>query len=98
MLHHASSCAAVDAVVQVPSEGTNGFTSRFVFLTALEKWTGPMAGCTAVAALVSEGVLTVANAGDSRCVACRAGRAIAMTVDHKPNDEAEHDRILKVGF
>ncbi len=56
-----------------------------------------MAGCTAVAALVSEGVLTVANAGDSRCVACRAGRAIAMTVDHKPNDEAEHDRILKVG-
>ncbi len=56
-----------------------------------------MAGCTAVAAIVSEGMLTVANAGDSRCVACRAGRAIAMTVDHKPNDEAEHDRILKVG-
>lgn len=39
----------------------------------------------------------VANAGDSRCVMCRGGRAIAMTVDHKPNDEAEHDRILKVG-
>lgn len=27
-----------------------------------EKWTGPMAGCTAVAALVSEGVLTVSSA------------------------------------
>ncbi len=49
-----------------------------------------------MAALVSDGVLTVANAGDSRCVASRDGRAIAMTVDHKPNDEAEHERILKV--
>lgn len=42
-------------------------------------------------------MLQVANAGDSRCVICRAGRAVAMTVDHKPNDEAEHDRIRKAG-
>ena len=41
-------------------------------------------------------VRQVANAGDSRCVMCRGGRAVAMTVDHKPNDEGEHDRILKV--
>lgn len=46
---------------------------------------------------MSDGELVVANAGDSRCVACRNGRAIAMTVDHKPNDDAEHDRIKKVG-
>jgi Protein phosphatase 2C len=43
-------------------------------------------------------VRQVANAGDSRCVMCRGGRAVAMTVDHKPNDEGEHDRILKVPF
>lgn len=60
------------------------------------RWTGPLAGCTAVAALVAGGELIVANAGDSRCVACRNGTAVAMTEDHKPNDEAEHARILKV--
>jgi len=61
------------------------------------RWTGPLAGCTAVAALVAGGELIVANAGDSRCVACRNGTAVAMTEDHKPNDEAEHARILKAG-
>ena len=35
-------------------------------------------------------------AGDSRCVACRDGQAVAMTEDHKPTDAAENDRIVKV--
>ena len=60
------------------------------------RWTGPLAGCTAVAAVVAGAELVVANAGDSRCVASRAGAALAMTEDHKPNDQAEHARILKV--
>ena len=41
-------------------------------------------------------MLTVANAGDSRCVLCRKGKAIAMTEDHKPTTPEEHDRIMKV--
>jgi serine/threonine protein phosphatase PrpC len=36
------------------------------------------------------------GAGDSRCVACRDGQAIAMTEDHKPTDAAENERIVKV--
>ena len=41
--------------------------------------------------------LYVANAGDSRCVLCRGGKAHDMSVDHKPEDEIEHSRITKAG-
>ena len=57
---------------------------------------GPSAGCTAVVALVRGSQLLVANAGDSRCVACQEGTAVAMTEDHKPTDAPEHGRITKV--
>lgn len=40
--------------------------------------------------------LFVANAGDSRCVVCEAGKAVPMSFDHKPTDEKEHSRIIKV--
>ena len=49
-----------------------------------------------MAAIVQGNTLTVANAGDSRCVLCRKGKAIAMTEDHKPTTPEEHDRIMKV--
>ena len=35
------------------------------------------------------------RAGDSRCVMCRDGEAVAMTEDHKPTDAAENERITK---
>ncbi|RNA30398.1 phosphatase 1G [Brachionus plicatilis] len=41
--------------------------------------------------------LYVANAGDSRCVVCRDGKAIEMSFDHKPEDEIERQRIEKAG-
>ena len=62
-----------------------------------ERWQGPSAGCTAVCALIRNGELHVANAGDSRCVLSRAGEAVALTQDHKPMDSGEYDRILKAG-
>jgi len=55
------------------------------------------AGCTSVVACVRGGKLVVANAGDSRCVLCRGGEAVAMSEDHKPDDKAEYDRIVKAG-
>jgi protein phosphatase 1G len=58
---------------------------------------GPAAGCTAVCAVVRGDALVVANAGDSRCVLSRAGRAVAMTQDHKPNDPEEFARITAAG-
>lgn len=55
------------------------------------------AGCTAVVALRVGRTLYVANAGDSRGVLCRAGKAVALSEDHKPQSDVELERITKVG-
>lgn len=39
----------------------------------------------------------VANAGDSRCVLCRDGVAVDLSVDHKPEDDSERTRIEAAG-
>lgn len=54
-------------------------------------------GTTAIVALVKGNNLTVANVGDSRCVVCRNGIALDMSIDHKPEDTKELDRIQKAG-
>ncbi len=46
----------------------------------MENDPGSSSGCTAVVTLLRDKQLLVANAGDSRCVVCRAGRAIEMSV------------------
>jgi protein phosphatase 1G len=58
---------------------------------------GSDSGCTAVVALLRNNKLYVANAGDSRCIVCRNGKAIEMSIDHKPEDEPETERVLKAG-
>lgn len=39
----------------------------------------------------------MANAGDSRCVLCRSGKAVELSQDHKPEDVPEMQRIVKAG-
>jgi len=51
------------------------------------------AGCTAVTCLLRNKRLYVANAGDSRCVICRGGTAVALSEDHKPELDRERERI-----
>lgn len=48
-------------------------------------------------AVLREKQLYVANAGDSRCVVCRDGKAVDMSIDHKPEDEPEQKRINNAG-
>jgi protein phosphatase 1G len=55
------------------------------------------AGCTAVVAVKKGAELFVANAGDSRGVLCRGGQAVALSVDHKPAQESERNRIINAG-
>ena len=56
-----------------------------------------VAGCTSVVACIHKSKLYVANAGDSRCVVSRDGRAIEMSIDHKPDLPTERDRIIRAG-
>ncbi|KAM0844764.1 hypothetical protein ACQ4PT_056827 [Festuca glaucescens] len=60
-------------------------------------FSGPTCGCTACVAILRNSKLVVANAGDSRCVISRNGQAYNLSRDHKPELEAERERILKAG-
>ena len=56
------------------------------------------AGATAIVAVITGRTLTVANAGDSRAVLCRAGGVVTpLSYDHKPHQEREMSRITKAG-
>ena len=56
-------------------------------------------GCTANVMLVDKKnkKLLVANAGDSRCTMGKAGKAVEMSIDHKPEQDTEIERITKAG-
>jgi serine/threonine protein phosphatase PrpC len=55
-------------------------------------------GCTVVAALLEDGMIHVANCGDTRAVLCSsAGMAERLTVDHKPSLPDEIKRIEELG-
>lgn len=58
---------------------------------------GSDSGCTAVVAVLRQNELVVGNAGDSRCVLCRNGEALDLSVDHKPEDDEERKRIEAAG-
>ena len=54
-------------------------------------------GSTAVCALISPTHFYFANCGDSRAVLSRSGRAFFSTLDHKPINPQEKERIQKAG-
>ena len=55
------------------------------------------AGCTATVILVTRTEIICANAGDSRTVLSRGGRAKNMSEDHKPDNAGELSRIQRSG-
>ncbi|KAK4760116.1 hypothetical protein SAY87_023247 [Trapa incisa] len=54
-------------------------------------------GTTALTAIIMGRLLVVANAGDCRAVLCRRGKAIEMSIDHKPIYARERERIEASG-
>ena len=55
-------------------------------------------GSTVLAALLQGSQLHIANAGDSRAVICKRGRAEPMSNDHRPGSRSEQDRVLQSGM
>lgn len=55
------------------------------------------AGCTATVILVTRTEVICANAGDSRTVLSKGGRAKEMSEDHKPENPGELSRIQRSG-
>lgn len=54
-------------------------------------------GTTALTALILGRTMLIANAGDSRAVLGKRGRAVELSRDHKPNCTSERLRIEKLG-
>lgn len=55
-------------------------------------------GCTANVGLIKGGMVYIANAGDSRSVACNTqGTTIPLSWDHKPENTIERNRIENAG-
>jgi protein phosphatase 2C family protein 2/3 len=67
------------------------------YLAALNNSGTAGSGTTALAAVVWGNTLYVANAGDSRAVLSRSGKAIELTRDHKPQEPGERQRIELCG-
>lgn len=56
------------------------------------------AGCTANVVLIVGKKAYIANAGDSRCISyTNDSKVLALSKDHKPDDEEEKKRIVKAG-
>ena len=59
---------------------------------------GDTSGTTAITMLIKRTKIYIANAGDSRCIACtNEGQAEEWSQDHKPYLESECSRIVKAG-
>lgn len=62
----------------------------------MTKWQ-ELGGCTTTVVLITPTVIYCANAGDSRTVMSEAGKAVALSFDHKPDNELETKRIVASG-
>eukprot|EP01125_Pyxidicula_operculata_P017276 TRINITY_DN6045_c2_g2_i2.p1 TRINITY_DN6045_c2_g2~~TRINITY_DN6045_c2_g2_i2.p1 ORF type:complete len:579 (-),score=180.95 TRINITY_DN6045_c2_g2_i2:103-1839(-) len=59
-----------------------------------EKWEE---GSTGLCLILKNNTLYIANTGDCRALLCQGGNVVQLTKDHKPDDPAEKERIIKQG-
>ncbi|WCJ32836.1 Protein phosphatase 2C family protein [Euphorbia peplus] len=85
---------------QFPSGVKKAIKSAFVrtdHALADTKSVDSSSGTTALTALIMGRTMLIANAGDSRAVLGKRGRAIELSKDHKPNCTSERLRIERLG-
>lgn len=70
---------------------------KFILVFSFIFQPGQESGCTAILTLIQNNQIIVANVGDSRCVLSRAGKAIDLSEDHKPENSPERERIVAAG-
>jgi serine/threonine protein phosphatase PrpC len=80
-----------------PGSAVGGGLANGNIVTAASAPPGEDGSTAVVAVLRSDGLLAVANVGDSRAVLMRGGRAHTLSVDHKPNVREERLRIERAG-
>ena len=90
-----------EAVLSRPSLGTDNATALVEAVVQTDKAIFQQmgradGGSTLIAALIHNRMLFIANLGDAREV-LYDGTTIAMSVDHKPTDAAEQQRIIRCG-
>lgn len=86
-------------------EGQKDLTKIIQQINAADKMNGgttsdasnSYAGCTATVVLITKTEIICANAGDSRTVVSVKGKAVDMSIDHKPDLPSEKARITRAG-
>ncbi|CAI8020912.1 Probable protein phosphatase 2C T23F11.1 [Geodia barretti] len=69
---------------------SNSFLSIDKDLQEEQELQTELGGTTAIVVLVRDNMIYCANAGDSRAVACVAGRVKELSFDHKPYNQGLH--------
>eukprot|EP01018_Ginkgo_biloba_P026431 Gb_07154 [translate_table: standard] len=87
----------VDAEVGGEAFRTKGYEEEVSQEVLSEPAVPETVGSTAVVAVVGSSQIIVANCGDSRVVLSRSGKAIALSVDQKPERDDEMARIEAAG-
>jgi serine/threonine protein phosphatase PrpC len=79
---------------------TQGFLEtdrQFLSMAQSQEGFNGGSGCAAVVACVIGGWVWCANVGDSRALLCRDGKAVQLSLDHKPDRDDETARIESAG-
>jgi serine/threonine protein phosphatase PrpC len=79
---------------------THGFLEtdrQFLSMAQSQEGFNGGSGCAAVVACIIGGWIWCANVGDSRALLCREGKAVQLSLDHKPDRDDEAARIESAG-
>jgi len=79
---------------------THGFLEtdrQFLSMAQTQEGFNGGSGCAAVVACIIGGWIWCANCGDSRALLCRDGKAVQLSLDHKPDRDDEAARIESAG-